>query len=429
MATSNFLARWITPNRYYGTKLGEEDGYSLCTIEFDDQGELWEPQQRTEVLKLIQKKCKYGHQNASAMNDDEEIIVITFLHGWMHNASREDPNFESFRKILENKASAEKDFARDNNRRPRPIIGVYIGWRGMLSNVPGLKYLTFWSRKAAALRVGNLSCTEVIFSIIRAVKSRNPRSQCIFIGHSFGGLALENAVCKALLGSIFLNSVGTSDSPTDLLVLINPACEASNAKQFIDILKRNEIEVVIGGRKEKGNLPFPLLISITSEGDRATKFAFPVGQFLVNLFKSFRPYKTPPKGFPTQYQLCLQTAGHLPYFHNIELKKIEKLLDDKDRLQFSFNCGVDYYYEVVPRPNQHNAPPFWLMRLPTNIVPDHSNIFRTPFENMLSALLHWRTTSTEPTKLDCNSVDEQAETEPSPAPPVESEQTPAVNAL
>jgi hypothetical protein len=52
---------------------------------------------------------------------------------------------------------------------------------------------------------------------------------------------MENAIVQALLGAIFqkedgpANSPTDVDSPTDLLVLINPACEASVAKQFTDI--------------------------------------------------------------------------------------------------------------------------------------------------------------------------------------------------
>jgi Putative serine esterase (DUF676) len=55
------------------------------------------------------------------------------------------------------------------------------------------------------------------------VKSRNDKSKCMFIGHSFGGLILEAAIVQALLGAIFdktaepVDSPTKVDSPTDLI--------------------------------------------------------------------------------------------------------------------------------------------------------------------------------------------------------------------
>ena len=74
-----------------------------------------------------------------------------------------------------------------------------------------------------------------------------------------------------------------SDSPSDLVVLIDPACEAAGAKQFIDILERNKVVVQMGNRTAKNDLPFPMLISITSDGDLATKWSFTVRPISVAL--------------------------------------------------------------------------------------------------------------------------------------------------
>jgi len=380
----------------------------MCIVEFDDQGELWDPQQLEETLAHIQRKCKHSKGGSKKHNDVGEVIVITFVHGWMHNAAPRDQNFELFTNLIRKRAEDEAEFARKNDRYARPIIGVYIAWRGMLWNLPVIKYLTFWNRKAAALRVGHLSCTEAIFRIIRAVKSKTNRSQCIFVGHSFGGLVMENAICKALLGAIFRNEGKSVDSPSDLVVLINPACEASGAKQFIDILERNKVIVEMGGNQGKDGLPFPILISITSVGDLATKCFFPVGLFIVNLFRAFRPYSTPPTGLPSQRYLSSHTAGHVPYFHNFEVQPIGGRDINKEKLEFSFKNG-QRKYQIVPKDSVRNRLPFWLMQVPKEIVPDHSNIFTEAFENMLSALLQWTTVSVEPTKLKCNRSEQTAE--------------------
>lgn len=393
--------------KHYDPEPSIGEGYSLRTIEFDDQGELWEPQQLEDTLAHIQKECEDSQARSNDQEGVGEVVVITFIHGWMHSAAPGDQNFDRFSDLISNRAKAEADFARENHRHARPIIGVYLAWRGLNWNLPILKFFTFWSRKSAALRVGHLSCTEVIFRIIRTVKARNSRSQCIFVGHSFGGLIMENAICKALLGTLFLNegkNEGQSaDSPSDLVVLINPACEASGAKQFIDILERNKVVVEMGEgekRKErKQNLPFPMLISITSAGDLATKLAFPVGQFLVNLPKSFRPY--PDAKLPRQRHLSSHTAGHVTHFHNFEVKPGSDITSDRKIPGLSFD-GEQQEYHIVLKEKGYKPLPFWLMQVPKEIVPNHSDIFTKPFVNMLSTLLHWSMTEVETTKLKCN---------------------------
>jgi hypothetical protein len=394
------------PNRYYGSKLNEKQGYSLCTIEFDDQGELWDPGQLDNALKCIKKVCG-DSQGGNCSKGCGEVIVITFAHGWMHNASPQDENFIAFERILCTRAQEEREFAKQQNCQPRPIVGVYLAWRGLPWDIPFIKYLTFWSRKKAALRVGHLSCTEAILRIIRVVKSRNDESKCLFIGHSFGGLILENAIVQALLGAIFQkveqpDSSTVVDSPVDLIVLVNPACEASIAKQFTDILRRNNVKVQ---KQIKQGLPFPLLVSITSVGDRATKYLFPLGQFFTNALKSFRKYNDRPLGFPSQRYLHTHTAGHIPSFQTFMIQRISNNEIDKEKLVFSWNKGQDKY-EIVCQSKDFNCLPFWLMQAPKEIIPDHSNVFTEAFVNMLSAFLHWTTTSVEKTKIECKSPEQ-----------------------
>ena len=327
MRFHNLLSSRLFTNRFYELKLCKKAGYSLCAIEFDDQGELWDPRQLDQTIAHIQHECKHSQGH-------------------------------------------------------------------------------FLESKDSSVRVGNLSCTEVLFRIIRAVKSKNNGSQCIFVGHSFGGLIIENAICKALLGAMFLNEGEETDSPSDLVVLINPACEASMAKQFSDILRRNKVIVEMGGNTTRDGLTFPIHISITSESDKATKYAFPFGQFFVNLPKSYRKYDRSPDGLPSQRRLNSHTAGHIPYFHNFEVQPISNGDINKDKLEFSFNDGK-CKYRIVPHKDRRNTLPFWVMQAPTDIVPNHSDIFTEGLENMLSALLHWAMTSVEPTMLKCN-ADEQS---------------------
>ena len=407
MALKNLTNLWLSPNRYVSGSAEQVRGLQHLHSRVRRSRRVVGPQAARSALTHIREACTAGAEGGTPSSSKTEVIVITFIHGWMHNATPEDANLEHFTDLIRRRAAAEHDFAKETGRKPRSIIGVYFAWRGLLWKLPVVSYLTFWSRKTAALRVGQLSCTEAVLRIIAAVKSRNNRSQCIFIGHSFGGLILENAICKALLSAIF-RTEGTdnesSDSPSDLVVLINPACEAAGAKQFIDILERNKVVVQMGNKTAKNDLPFPMLISITSDGDLATKWAFPFGQFWVTLLKSFRRYADAPEGLPSQRYLYNHTVGHIPHFQNFELRPVLDREIDENSLEFSFDDNSRKFqrkYQIVPKSNQ--CLPFWLMTVPKEIVPNHSDIFTQGFESMLSTLLHWVTTAVEPTKLRCDS--------------------------
>src|ERR1700747_2027477 len=106
MKTSSPLSRWLIPNQYYQNQLSsyEPEGYSLCIIEFDDQGELWDPSQLDATLRHVQRICG-GSQAGDLSKGSGEVIVITFVHGWMHNAAPEDKNFELFAHLIKTRAA------------------------------------------------------------------------------------------------------------------------------------------------------------------------------------------------------------------------------------------------------------------------------------------------------------------------------------
>src|SRR5262245_19904623 len=121
--------------KHYNPKPSMGEGYSLCAIEFDDQGELWDPQQLEDTLAHIQKMCEDSQDRSKDHEGVGEVIVITFIHGWMHNAAPGDQNFKLFSELIRKRATAEAEFARQNNRHARPIIGVYLAWRGLIWNL------------------------------------------------------------------------------------------------------------------------------------------------------------------------------------------------------------------------------------------------------------------------------------------------------
>ena len=75
----------------------------------------------------------------------------------------------------------------------------------------------------------------------------------------------------------------------DLIFLVNPAAKSIQAKQFVEFLDRNKIKLYRvdqdGKRYER-----PLIVSVTSRGDIATRLAFPAALYLRSIFGNFRQY-------------------------------------------------------------------------------------------------------------------------------------------
>jgi hypothetical protein len=113
---------------------------------------------------------------------------------------------------------------------------------------------------------------------------------CLLLGHSFGGLVLENTISHSILDASSTGSRNTS--PWDMAVAFNPADSSIGSRQLISELaylyKYDQKRRVYLGRAsgaEKGvveeNRPFLLILQ--SENDQATGQFFPIGTGLFNL--------------------------------------------------------------------------------------------------------------------------------------------------
>jgi hypothetical protein len=354
----------------------------VYAIEFDDQGMMWDAKQLRSALGAIDA---FGSQH---------IIVITFIHGWKHNAKPDDSNLVAFTTELKKRASLEQYWAEKMNVPPRPLLGVYVGWRGQSLHLdPWItENLTFWSRKEAGLRVGSTSLTEAIFGIAKVTKDHNPSSQVVFVGHSFGGAVLERALAQAFVG--ILNRPAPADgsseqfqSPVDLAVVVNPASSALQTRQLIDTLMRREVYV----RKRQGtghelgsDDPFgpPVLISITASNDWATGWAFPIGQYPITWTKAF----TSLKEGPGERELFTHTGGHTPFLYSHSLVPVSA--NQTGPLVFHTKEGADgQAYALVRRQDAWNRSPYWVMEAPPDVIDGHNGIFTDAFGNLLETIL------------------------------------------
>lgn len=319
----------------------------LFIVEFNDQGLVYHPQQMAHLLEFLQSTmsphtCHPGEQEPCF--DDVNLIVAT--HGWRHNADFEDWNLRQLRETLYSAVLFEGlksgKFERWNpSNRPRKVVGVYLGWRGALikeyPNSPRIPFtdswtlsdvalvlpavLSFWDRKETALNVALGSIRELFTSLghIRAAvndvysfngkaemmgrerkwnercvaRARHTDGRCIAMktlisGHSFGALAIYNAISESLMNSVSRGALrDTVSSPfaargdevsspyADLIVLINPAFEGARFEPLyqasLNRMKRNPYS------------PYqnPVLVLVTGTSDYATRYAFPLVDSLI----------------------------------------------------------------------------------------------------------------------------------------------------
>ena len=253
--------------------------YLLGFIEFDDQGQLWDRRQMTDVVGKLAGEA-----------GTKELLMVVFVHGWKHSAAPGDENIETFRKVLGQLSEAESQIAKLTGTSPRAVAGVYLGWRGGSVTVPLLKELTFWERKNTAQKVGHGGVTEVLsrLELIKQDKeSTEPghsRTRLVVVGHSFGGAVVSTALAQ-ILESRFVQTVGPAGVQSDvagfadLVVLINPAFEAMQFTPLSDMAA------------ERGTYfasQLPVVLELTSEADYATRYAFPAGRWLSTRFEKTR---------------------------------------------------------------------------------------------------------------------------------------------
>jgi hypothetical protein len=289
----------------------------LAFLEIDDMGELWDKGELDTALGVIRRA------NADTHADP---VVLTFVHGWKNNAAPDNGNVAGFEVALQD------IYAR--LQRTRPVIGIYIGWRGNLirPSWPVTQQMSYYNREAAATRIPSASLSSAL-TLIAMRTHENPRALAIFIGHSFGGLLLERAISEATTSEIAQATVysqeaaalppgsaeaaeklrlatAANDARADLVIFINPAGAATEAKPLLDFLadnsyryqpyaiNRSATEAIHPSRANPADRP--LFVSLTSTGDLATKVAVPIGHALPLLrFKaagSFRNLGPGPSG-------------------------------------------------------------------------------------------------------------------------------------
>ncbi len=281
------------PSRDCGNAYIEEhEHYTLGFVEFSERGNEFDRKRTEEIFARLH----------SASDADEGIAIVTFVHGWLHNAKDTDSNVQSFRRVLD-------AIGRAGVMGDRKVFGVYVGWRGR--SLYGLKsqYLTYWGRKSVAEHLGYNGVAPLVQKL-HQVDESNDNNILLVVGHSFGGAMTLSAVNDILLSRMIrgLAQARPVEPLGEGVVLLNPAIEANQALA----LKEHSMRYA-----EVDYSQPPLLHVISSEGDAATHVYFPLGQSVAALGWSeidfSRTYRGRTYNF-SEHELDINTIGNYERF-------------------------------------------------------------------------------------------------------------------
>jgi len=319
-------------------------GYELHFVEFDDQGWLaaGPGEDKLQAGGTPRNQIDHLMRRLDTLLGDEKryLNVILYVHGWKHDAHSDDGDVKRFRRILASARALEAG----GESTARKVVGIYVGWRGKPWKLPGaLVNLSFWSRKAAALRVSHGAVQE-LFARLRSVQQfynstdspacATPREgrlttggcrvRTLMIGHSFGAWILYSATSGPLIATLNaekdLNARLRSGTeaptrqreeklkaivnrrPADMIVLVNPAFEAVRYEPLHEAAINYDNRVVQP----------PLLVTVTSIADGATKRWFRGGRLINSITE--RPLSS-----DAESEAMTRTHGHIDRYQTHRL--------------------------------------------------------------------------------------------------------------
>src|ERR1700722_15648637 len=228
----------------------------ISFVEVDDMGELWDKVELHKTLSLIRQAndAAAAEKKITPNGEVNDPIVVVFIPGWKNNASWGNDNVTGFMGAL------QVIYRRNSGKRH--VIGVYVGWRGDLipSYLPIARQLSLYNREATAIRIPGATLSSALTQIAMRTHE-NPDSLAIFVGHSFGALLLERTLSEMTSSQLVAEAIANDeadiaakkdaaqdlaakqliarravDARADLLIFVNSAASATEAKQMLDFL-------------------------------------------------------------------------------------------------------------------------------------------------------------------------------------------------
>ena len=299
---------------------------SVAVIEFQESGLSWTkcPDNDTDAGACQENRANHFIAGArdTALSEGKHLVVLTFVHGWHHNASEYSENFRNFQQMVDCLNWGESEYARvygyvfntrhevlaDNvscvGVKPSPstkFAGIYVGWRGESQEKPSV--LSLFNRHDAAERVANGDLGDTLKRLSQAAKTTTTAlpepARFVIVGHSFGGLIVSRIMARMLEKELDVDSpaapvtctVGEAETGhrgfVDLAVVINAADSAIRGAELMRAMKLAAAKYpgffCSSDGKLATSLPRPILVSIHTPSDDATGEALHIGFELTRL--------------------------------------------------------------------------------------------------------------------------------------------------
>ena len=240
-----------------------------------------------DVVSLARKQVPTG----------KKLTVLLFVHGWKHDSSWQDENYQNFREAIDclnwgssaYQAAYKTVLENDTDSfdhiscKGLPVqsgavyLGIYVGWQGRRLNGNRSEF-TLKDRYATALKTASgqdiLTIFQRIHDASKEVSGLTGKARLVYMGHSFGGLIVEKVASRILtpdyLASHTQLCLDGKNGPApyaELFLLVNPASTGFEGTHLIQTLKKANF---CQNADISKSLPAPWIVSIHSNSDIAT---------------------------------------------------------------------------------------------------------------------------------------------------------------
>ncbi len=345
----------VMPNAQHQTFHGFMTGapYELAIVEFDDQGRCYDRGQMDAVANRLDALAPLDAPGA------QDVILVVFVHGWQHDARSDDDNLSAFRVLL-NETVDHETATTAPGAKPRPVLGVFVGWRGLSEFGLGdaIADATFWGRQAAGLRVAVGSVRE-LFGRLRHYRNRRRKDGgdplLVIVGHSFGGMIVYSALAQSLIQAASAPVGEMTPEFADLVLLVNPAIEGARYLPIYDLVTGAPF-------KARTLKQLPIFICAQAENDQPVGMVFPLGN---------AGHAIDEATIGDLEKECVTHAfGFVPSFRTHTL---------------AGPTGNEPFVLAPPGAAQTN--PFWMVGATKEVIDGHGGIWQTPFLLFIASLL------------------------------------------
>lgn len=288
---------------------------SVAVVEFRENGNPWTSCGMSNDISACQEnfaKAFIRNAREDATTNSKSLVVLTFVHGWRHNASWGSSNFVNFQEIVDCMNWGESQYVKTypllfsngpekkvkkghvscSGIRANPGVeyaGIYIAWRGQSIKPDSV---LFWAsvtnREHAAERIVNVGELQKTLSHLGAVSKESisdaggtgnvAPARFVVVGHSYGGLILNRAA-KNLIEDSMVKDPSSCEtggplghgSFADLTVVINPADNSIRAAELMSSMRDKQQASPSFFCPSKGHtaaaLPRPIILSIHTASD------------------------------------------------------------------------------------------------------------------------------------------------------------------